>query len=112
MTKTALITGITGQDGAYLAELLLGNGYVVHTEPRAGELRDARVHGQFGRAGHTEVARGLAHPRPAARVPFLSGLDQRDVRPGARSAADRDDTLLPALAVRGRQGLWVLDHRQ
>lgn len=28
--KTALITGITGQDGAYLAELLLGKGYIVH----------------------------------------------------------------------------------
>jgi len=30
MTKTALITGITGQDGAYLAELLLNKGYIVH----------------------------------------------------------------------------------
>jgi GDPmannose 4,6-dehydratase len=30
MTKTALITGITGQDGAYLAEFLLKKGYVVH----------------------------------------------------------------------------------
>ena len=29
-TKTALITGITGQDGAYLAELLLSKGYDVH----------------------------------------------------------------------------------
>ncbi|MFL6077294.1 MAG: GDP-mannose 4,6-dehydratase [Mycobacteriales bacterium] len=29
-TKTALITGITGQDGSYLAELLLGKGYEVH----------------------------------------------------------------------------------
>ena len=28
--KTALITGITGQDGSYLAELLLGKGYDVH----------------------------------------------------------------------------------
>lgn len=28
--KTALITGITGQDGAYLAEFLLGKGYIVH----------------------------------------------------------------------------------
>jgi len=28
--KTALITGITGQDGSYLARLLLGKGYVVH----------------------------------------------------------------------------------
>jgi GDPmannose 4,6-dehydratase len=30
MTKRALITGITGQDGAYLAELLLAKGYEVH----------------------------------------------------------------------------------
>lgn len=30
MTKRALITGITGQDGSYLAELLLGKGYEVH----------------------------------------------------------------------------------
>lgn len=30
MTKKALITGITGQDGAYLAELLLKKGYIVH----------------------------------------------------------------------------------
>jgi GDPmannose 4,6-dehydratase len=30
MTKVALITGITGQDGSYLAELLLGKGYEVH----------------------------------------------------------------------------------
>lgn len=30
MTKSALITGISGQDGAYLAQLLLGKGYAVH----------------------------------------------------------------------------------
>lgn len=30
MKKIALITGITGQDGAYLAEFLLNKGYVVH----------------------------------------------------------------------------------
>ncbi|WP_154018689.1 GDP-mannose 4,6-dehydratase, partial [Brucella abortus] len=28
--KTALIVGVTGQDGAYLSELLLGKGYRVH----------------------------------------------------------------------------------
>jgi len=28
--RIAMITGATGQDGAYLAELLLGKGYVVH----------------------------------------------------------------------------------
>ena len=30
MSKKALITGITGQDGSYLAELLLDKGYEVH----------------------------------------------------------------------------------
>ena len=30
LKKTALITGITGQDGSYLAELLLDKGYEVH----------------------------------------------------------------------------------
>jgi GDPmannose 4,6-dehydratase len=36
--KTALITGITGQDGAYLAELLLGKGYTVHGIKRRASL--------------------------------------------------------------------------
>src|ERR1043165_9679448 len=36
--KTALITGITGQDGAYLAELLLDKGYIVHGIKRRTSL--------------------------------------------------------------------------
>lgn len=38
MKKTALITGITGQDGAYLAEFLLKKGYVVHGIKRRASL--------------------------------------------------------------------------
>ena len=38
MTKVALITGITGQDGAYLAEFLLGKGYEVHGIKRRSSL--------------------------------------------------------------------------
>jgi len=38
LTKTALITGITGQDGAYLAEFLLGKGYTVHGIKRRASL--------------------------------------------------------------------------
>ncbi len=38
MNKIALITGITGQDGAYLAELLLGKGYIVHGIKRRSSL--------------------------------------------------------------------------
>ena len=36
--KKALITGITGQDGAYLAELLLNKGYEVHGIKRRTSL--------------------------------------------------------------------------
>src|SRR4051812_22156151 len=36
MGRRALITGITGQDGSYLAELLLDEGYEVHGLVRAG----------------------------------------------------------------------------
>lgn len=38
MAKTALITGITGQDGAYLAEYLIKKGYVVHGTKRRSSL--------------------------------------------------------------------------
>ncbi|MFM9970446.1 MAG: GDP-mannose 4,6-dehydratase [Burkholderiales bacterium] len=44
MKKTALITGITGQDGAYLAEFLLEKGYVVHgIKRRASLLNTERI---------------------------------------------------------------------
>lgn len=38
MKRTALITGVTGQDGAYLAELLLSKGYAVHGIKRRASL--------------------------------------------------------------------------
>lgn len=38
MAKVALITGVTGQDGAYLSELLLGKGYEVHGVKRRSSL--------------------------------------------------------------------------
>lgn len=38
MSKTALITGVTGQDGAYLADLLLKKGYTVHGIKRRSSL--------------------------------------------------------------------------
>ena len=42
--KTALITGITGQDGAYLTELLLEKGYIVHgIRRRSSMLNTARI---------------------------------------------------------------------
>jgi GDPmannose 4,6-dehydratase len=46
--KRALITGITGQDGSYLAELLLGKGYEVHgIIRRASTFNTARIDGLY-----------------------------------------------------------------
>ena len=42
MKKVALITGITGQDGSYLAELLLSKGYEVHGIVRRVAIEDER----------------------------------------------------------------------
>ena len=44
MSKAALITGVTGQDGAYLARLLLEKGYIVHgVKRRASSFNTARI---------------------------------------------------------------------
>src|SRR5215203_484651 len=44
MPKVALITGATGQDGAYLSELLLEKGYIVHgIKRRSSSFNTARV---------------------------------------------------------------------
>jgi len=44
MNKVALITGITGQDGAYLAEFLLRKGYEVHgVKRRASSFNTDRI---------------------------------------------------------------------
>ena len=55
MQKKALITGITGQDGSYLAELLLAKGYLVHGIVRRASLFNT------DRIDHLHVG---AHPNP------------------------------------------------
>jgi GDPmannose 4,6-dehydratase len=63
MAKTALITGITGQDGSYLAELLLGKGYEVHgVVRRASTMNRARIdHLQHAHPSHIEGSRFVLH---------------------------------------------------
>jgi GDPmannose 4,6-dehydratase len=59
--KKALITGITGQDGAYLAEFLLKKGYEVHgIKRRASSFNTARVDHLY-RDPHEEGVRFLMH---------------------------------------------------
>src|SRR5438309_1906074 len=56
MAKTALITGITGQDGSYLAELLLEQGYrVVGMTRRSSTAGDERI---AHLAGDLEIVQG------------------------------------------------------
>src|SRR5882762_2351354 len=52
MSKRALITGITGQDGSYLAELLLGKGYEVHGLVR--RVAFEAPHQRFSRIAHLQ----------------------------------------------------------
>ncbi|HAT08874.1 MAG TPA: GDP-mannose 4,6-dehydratase, partial [Rhodobiaceae bacterium] len=55
--KTALITGVTGQDGAYLARLLLDKGYTVHgMKRRASAFNTQRIDGIYEdpRVKHSE----------------------------------------------------------
>jgi GDPmannose 4,6-dehydratase len=61
MAKVALITGVTGQDGAYLSELLLGKGYEVHGIKRRTSLfNTARIDHLFHDA-HTSGAPFTIH---------------------------------------------------
>lgn len=56
MTKRALITGITGQDGSYLAEFLLAKGYEVHgIKRRASSFNTARVDHLYQDPHETDV---------------------------------------------------------
>lgn len=59
--KVALITGITGQDGAYLAELLLEKGYIVHgLKRRSSSFNTSRIEHLY-EDPHIENPRFILH---------------------------------------------------
>jgi len=59
--KTALVTGITGQDGSYLAALLLAKGYVVHGIKRRASLFNTTRIDHLYRDPHEEDVRFFLH---------------------------------------------------
>lgn len=62
MSKVALITGITGQDGAYLAELLLAKGYEVHgVKRRSSSFNTGRIEHLYRDRHETGVKLYLHH---------------------------------------------------
>src|SRR5712691_507364 len=80
MAPTALITGITGQDGSYLAELLLGKGYEVHgLVRRASSLNTHRLDGIY-RDPHDSGAPFVLHYSDLSDAGPLVNLI-RDLRP-------------------------------
>ena len=62
--KSAIVTGISGQDGAYLAELLLGTGYIVYKMAFAA----ARVEVAFAGAAEDEMAVDVASGKVVMRI--------------------------------------------
>jgi GDPmannose 4,6-dehydratase len=68
MNKKALITGITGQDGSYLAEYLLGLGYEVHGLVRRVALEDPQR--RFTRISHL-LDRITLHPASLESYPSI-----------------------------------------
>ena len=61
MAKKALITGITGQDGSYLAELLLDKGYEVHGIKRRASLLNTQRIDHIYQDPHTENQNFVLH---------------------------------------------------
>lgn len=80
MTSTAIITGIKGQDGSYLAELLLSKGYQVHGVVRPSHTNKQPLHSQNSGLSATEQT----IPRPVDHHRFfiheVDLLDQASVR--------------------------------
>lgn len=85
--KVALITGTTGQDGAYLAELLLAKGYIVHgLKRRSSSFNTQRVNHLYVDP-HVENAKFFLHYGDMTDATNLIRLMQRRSR--------RKSTILP-----------------
>jgi len=75
--KTALITGITGQDGSYLAELLLSKGYHVHgVIRRSSSFNTGRLDAVY-QDPHVEAARLCLHYGDLSDSSMLASLIRR-----------------------------------
>ncbi|MCT9082404.1 GDP-mannose 4,6-dehydratase [Streptomyces fulvoviolaceus] len=80
MGKSALITGVTGQDGSYLAELLLGKGYTVHgLIRRSSSFNTERIDHIYQGPDQPERSFILHHADLSDGVALVNLL--RDIRP-------------------------------
>jgi GDPmannose 4,6-dehydratase len=137
--KKALITGVTGQDGSYLAEFLLDKGYEVHGIKRRTSLFNTDRIDHLYQDPHEENRRFVLHHGDMTDSSSLIRITQQvqpdeiynlaaqshvavsfeepeytadSDAPGAGNAADGIDPVLPAQSLRGRQVVCPLDHDQ
>ena len=80
MTRSALVTGITGQDGSYLAELLLSKGYDVHGIVRRSSSINTRRIDHLYEDPHVQDARLHLHYGDLSSAQRLAALVS-DIRP-------------------------------
>jgi len=107
--KKALITGVTGQDGAYLAEFLLGKGYEVHGIKRRTSLFNTDRIDHLYQDPHEKNRRFILHHGDLNDSSSLIRIIQQ-VRPGPgrrrceRRAVQRPLASMSSLYGYGAQG--------
>ena len=124
--KNALITGITGQDGSYLAELLLEKGYNVYGIMRRKSVVD------YGNVDHIKdkinfIYADMTDPISLisamkisqadevynlAAQSFVAGIYFRNVWKSTGDPTERDHTVLSEKSIRSSKTLRTLDHKE
>ena len=92
--KKALITGITGQDGSYLAELLLSKGYEVHGVKRRSSLFNTDRIDHLYQDPHDRNRRFFLHygdmTDTSSLVRIIQGVQPDDVRADLRDGQEHE----------------------
>jgi hypothetical protein len=131
MTKKALITGITGQDGSYLTEFLLSKGYEVHgvirrastfntrrldhiyRDPHNGDTARLRLHyGDIGSSGNlSDIIRAVQPDEILATWPRRATCGSASIYPTTPATLLQAQDRWPGAAQAGRQPgagtLWL-----
>ena len=96
--KVALITGVTGQDGAYLAEFLLDKGYIVHgVKRRASSFNTSRIDHLY-KDPHEDDVRFFLHHGDLTDSSNLTRLIKQ-TQPDEIYNLDTNHSLLPILVL-------------
>lgn len=110
MSGTALITGITGQDGAYMTQLLISKGYTVYGTHRRGPNNFWRVD-ELGLRGHPQlILKEHDHADPQSSVRLLEETKAAEIYnfAGPSTVAETFDEPVVAAQIVGMGVLYML----